>query len=107
MNFKKIAFAVSLALAAGASFASDIELSAADELDGAAVTEFADTSLGGDGADSNNAVIFQGAGDHIAFIEQNGTAASIAVIVQTADEHSIAYINQSGTDGAVAVIFQR
>jgi hypothetical protein len=34
MNFKKISIAVSLALAAGASFASDIELSSGTTLTG-------------------------------------------------------------------------
>ena len=109
MNFKKISIAVSLALAAGASFASDIELTSGETLDGDAIITQADAWLAGDGADSNNVVIFQDitATKAIAFVDQNGTTSSVAVISQSGSNDSVAYINQTGTSGAVAVIFQR
>ena len=109
MNFKKISIAVSLALAAGASFASDIELTSGETLDGDAIITQADAWLAGDGADSNNVVIFQDitATKAIAFVDQNGTTSSIAVVSQSGSNDSVAYINQTGTSGAVAVIFQR
>jgi hypothetical protein len=108
MNFKKISIAVSLALAAGASFASDIDLSTGTELTGADVATFAFDMLAGSGADSNNAVIFQDitAAKAIAFVDQVGTTASIAVISQSGSNDSVAFIQQNGTTGAVAVIFQ-
>ena len=109
MNFKKISIAVSLALAAGASFASDIELSTGTALTGDDIITLADAWLAGDGADSNNVVIFQDitATKAIAFVDQNGTTSSIAVVSQSGSNDSVAYINQTGTSGAVAVIFQR
>ncbi len=108
MNFKSLSIALSLALAAGASFASDIDLSTGADLTGDDVATFALASLAGDGADSNNAVIFQDitATKAVAFVDQNGTTASIAVISQSGSNDSVAYINQNGTSGAVAVIFQ-
>ena len=109
MNFKKISIAVSLALAAGASFASDIELSSGTTLTGDDIITMADSWLIGDGADSNNAVIFQDitATKAIAFVDQAESSASIAVISQSGSNDSVAYINQTGTSGAVAVVFQR
>ena len=108
MNFKKLSIAVSLALAAGASFAGDIELSTGTELTGEDVATFAFDMLAGTGADSNNAVIFQDitADKAIAFVDQVGTTASIAVISQSGSNDSVAFIQQNGTAGAVAVIFQ-
>ena len=109
MNFKTLSIALSLTLAAGASFASDIELTSGETLDGDAIITQADAWLALDGADSNNAVIFQDitATKAVAFVDQNGTTASIAVVSQSGSNDSVAYINQTATAGAVAVIFQR
>ena len=108
MNFKTLSIAVSLALAAGASFAGDIDLSTGTALTGDDVATFAFDMLAGTGADSNNAVIFQDitATKAIAFVDQNGTTASIAVISQSGANDSVAYIQQNATAGAVAVIVQ-
>jgi hypothetical protein len=108
MNFKTLSIALSLTLAAGASFAGDIDLSTGTALTGADVATFAFDMLAGSGADSNNAVIFQDitATKAIAFVDQNATTASIAVISQSGSNDSVAYINQNGTARAVAVIFQ-
>lgn len=108
MNFKTLSIALSLTLAAGASFAGDIDLSTGTALTGDDVATFAFDMLAGSGADSNNAVIFQDitATKAIAFVDQNATTASIAVVSQSGSNDSVAYIQQNGTAGAVAVIFQ-
>ena len=109
MNFKTLSIALSLTLAAGASFASDIDLSTGTALTGDDVATFAFDMLAGTGADSNNAVIFQDitATKAVAFVDQNGTTASVALISQSGSNDSVAHIHQDATSGAVAVIFQR
>jgi len=109
MNFKTLAIALSLTVAAGASFAADIDLSTGTSLTASDVETFALDQLAMGGADSNNAIIFQDitAAKAIAFIDQNAATASVAVISQSGSNDSVAYIQQIGTTGAVAVIFQR
>jgi len=119
MNFKSIAIAAGLVIAAGSSFAADIDLSGAGSVsfDGATFLGFADVVMtAGDTSTSNNAIIFQegfdGSGnDMIAHIDQVGTTGSFAMIYQGADSAtnsgSIAYIGQNATNNARAVITQR
>jgi len=109
MNFKALTAALCLSAAAGTSFAADIDLSTGTSLTSLEVETFALDMLAGTGAVSNNAVIFQDitATKAVAFIDQNGTTASIAVISQSGANDCVAYIQQIGTTGAVAVIYQR
>ena len=113
MNFKSIAIAASLVLAAGASFAEDIDLSgsATASISVATLLSVAEANLVPGVAPSlNTAVIFQdatGDANQIAQIDQIGTATSFAMIVQQAATPSLAYIQQNATTASVAVINQR
>lgn len=109
MNFKALTATLCLTFAACTATAADIDLSTGTTLTTLEVTAFALDMLTGTGAESNNAVIFQDitAVKAVAFIDQNGTSASIAVISQSGANDSVAYIQQTGTVGAVAVIVQR
>jgi hypothetical protein len=109
MNFKALTANLCLTFAACTASAADIDLSTGTTLTTLEVAAFALDMLSGKGAESNNAVIFQDikAVKAVAFIDQNGTSASIAVISQSGANDSVAYIQQTGTVGAVAVIVQR
>ena len=112
MNFKAIAIAAGLALAAGASFADDITLSSvADSMTLDLLTTAADANmLPGTAPSLNTAIIYQdetGGANQIAQIDQIGTTTSFAMIVQQATNASMAYIQQNATTASVAVINQR
>lgn len=112
MNFKKIAVAAALAIAAGSSFAADIVMVNSGSInDIATIATAADLFI--DSADITNAlavsqaIIIQAGEGQIAYIEQVGTTFNFASIFQGADSAgAIAAIVQSGSNSR-AVINQK